>query len=125
VLKVHHLSIEVSDLERSISFYERFIGFVSEMRMSWEDERIAFLKLGGVRLELVQPETFILKTTNTHIAFEVRDVTNLCDRLLGEGFIFKEEPVISENGWKSVFISGPDGDLVEFLEIAAGDSLVT
>ncbi|WP_409347075.1 VOC family protein [Paenibacillus sp. MBLB4367] len=116
-MKGHHFSIEVGNLERSVSFYERIMGFVPEMRLQWEDERIAFLTLGHFRLELVQPETFIYMPSNTHMAFEVDDLTRLCEWLVSESIPLVEKPVILDNGWKSVFVSGPDGELLEFLEI--------
>ncbi|WP_246079379.1 VOC family protein [Paenibacillus piri] len=115
---LHHVSIEVAYLERSVAFYERWLGFTMEARMEWENERIAFLKLGTDRLELVQPETFVPSPARTHIAFEVENTDALCNRLRSVRSVrIEEQPVVMANGWKVVFISGPDGELLEFIEI--------
>lgn len=115
MIKLHHMSIEVGDAERSAVFYERVFGFVPEMRMQWEGERIVFLTLGPVRLELVQPETFRRAESPMHLAFEVDDWDSIGDKLQLEGIRIDSEPIELDNGWKSVFVSGPDGELLEFL----------
>lgn len=115
-MKVHHFAIEVSDLEKSIAFYECMVGYHLEKRFQWGTERIAFLKLGSSRLELVQPERFVPRLSNYHLAFEVEDVKEVCDRLVGDGYSLEEGPFTWETGCKSVFFSGPDGELLEFIE---------
>lgn len=115
-MKVHHFAIEVSDLEKSIAFYEGMVGYHLEKRFQWGTERIAFLKLGSSRLELVQPERFVPRLSNSHLAFEVEDVKEVCDRLVGDGYSLEEGPFTWETGCKSVFFSGPDGELLEFIE---------
>ena len=118
-VRVHHFSIEVRDLKRSSAFYEKLLGFIPEMSIQWKDEQIAFLTLGHARLELVQPSPFIRSPAQTHIAFEVDDLDGMCVRLAEEGIEPDEEVVIAEKGWRSVFVYGPDGELLEFVEAPA------
>jgi lactoylglutathione lyase len=119
-VRVHHFSMEVRDLERSSAFYEKLLGFTTEMSIQWKNERIVFLTLGHARLELVQPSAFVRSPANTHIAFEVDDLDGMCVRLAEEGIQLEEEVVIAGKGWRSVFVYGPDGELLEFLEAPAG-----
>jgi|GEM_PF-243376 lactoylglutathione lyase len=115
-MNVHHVALEVADLERSIDFYQKLVGFKLERRLQWEDERIAFLTLGPARLELVQPDAFVPRPSNVHIAFGVEDLTGWCSRLQREGIPLAEGPADWGNGWRSVFVVGPDGELLEFIE---------
>lgn len=54
--RIDHIALKVSDLDRSMDFYCRTLGFVEVARWASEVpgvDGIAFLELGGTRLELI------------------------------------------------------------------------
>ncbi|QHW33843.1 hypothetical protein GZH47_25635 [Paenibacillus rhizovicinus] len=137
-MRVHHFSLEVQDLEQSVAFYERLLGFVPESRLLLDGERIAFLKLGAARLELVQPAALASASSQseasasaapttgarllqTHMAFEVDDLRAAIDPLLHAGCVLVEGPSLLANGWSNVFLDGLNGERLEFVELKKFD----
>lgn len=115
----HHFAIEVSQLDRSIQFYQQFIGFQVELQTELLGEQITFLTLENMRLELIQVEERTTISHNVHLAFEVQnmsEVIQLCNQV---NVTIVEGPYQFENGWESLFILGPDKELIELIRITA------
>lgn len=115
-MKVHHFAIEVRDLARSADFYANVIGFALTSRIDLNGDRIVFLALGGHRLELVQSASAISPASRMHLALEVEELIPWLDRLPRAGCVLVEGPVRWGNGWRSAFLTGPDGEFLEFIE---------
>ncbi|WP_442601945.1 VOC family protein [Paenibacillus sp. KN14-4R] len=116
-MQFHHASIEVSNLDRSITFYREMLGFIVESQLEAMGERIAFLTLGEFRLELVQPAiTAKIQHRSTHLAFAVHDLQGQMDILQSRNMLPCEGPYNLENGWRISFYEGPNGELLEFVE---------
>ncbi|WLD92535.1 VOC family protein [Alkalihalobacillus sp. AL-G] len=113
-MKLHHLGIETNSLERSISFYKQF-GFKVESKLELMGETIVFLQLEEFRLELVQADSLIDQATSIHFALEVKDVDEVLSNWR-DHLIIHEGPYNLENGWKTVFITGPSGEGIELLQ---------
>lgn len=99
-MKFHHVAIQVSDIKQSIEWYrERFEDFSVE----YSDETWAIMNVCGVRLALVMPNQH-----PRHIAFqaEMRD--------LHEDFMNKKMKK-HRDGTQSLYISDPDGNIIEIL----------
>lgn len=109
-MRFHHYGLEVSNMEESIRFYKKYLGFKEESRMFFGDEEIGFLRLGDFRLELF---TGIDQTA--HICFEVNHLKVVMKRFCDWRKI--EGPYELQNGWQSVFYEGPDGEIIEFLQL--------
>ena len=92
--KINHIGIAVHDIEAAAKFYTEHLG----LELSGIDEvasqkvKVAFLPIGEVRLELLQPTSpdspiakFLEKNGPGfhHIAYEVDDVTGEVETLLG------------------------------------------
>ncbi|WP_257351224.1 VOC family protein [Pseudalkalibacillus decolorationis] len=114
-MKFHHLGIETTDLERSISFFKRF-GFQVEQKVTLMGESLVFLTLDDFRLELTQVESLGESTSTIHFALEVKDLEQSLEKL-GEDIVVNEGPYNLENGWKTVFIIGPNGENIELLQV--------
>lgn len=118
-----HTRIRVSDIERSIAFYEK-LGFKLSRRLdrSPAGNELAFLDLPGNEhfLELCYSPDYKLSVPEDlmHIALGFEDLIATCDRLEKEGI------EIWPDGWREKFRSGqkmgfvtdPDGYEVELLE---------
>lgn len=126
-----HLGIPVTNLVRSVAFYER-LGFENIMTSSFEINgekgSVSMMKRGNMIIELYQlPEKELagIKNRNNghidHIAFDVDDIDTTFTTLKNNSFnIIEESPVFLpfwNNGCKYFNILGPDGERLEFNQI--------
>lgn len=134
---VHHTGITVSDLDRSVAFYER-LGFEVAERIEEEGEevergvgvpgaklRVATLEGPNSRLELIE----YLKPSNgpaphpnngigaAHVCLEVEDVDAAVAELREQGIEFLTEPITHEAGIRWVYAKDPDGITAELLQV--------
>ncbi|WHY86496.1 VOC family protein [Neobacillus novalis] len=114
-MRVHHFGLEVNIMEESVAFYKKHLGFQEECRMFFLGEEIVFLALGDFRLELISGHLGNNKTT--HICFEVSDLHEVMKRF--DDIRKIEGPYKLENGWETVFFEGPEGEIIEFLELSS------
>ena len=117
-LGLHHVSLLVSDLSRSIDFYLRVLG----MEQDHARPDMAFpgiwLNLGGQQIHLIN----LNKTStgsaaghpgrDTHFAISVNDINNIIEVLKRENIAFH----LSKSGRNAVFCRDPDGNAIEFIE---------
>jgi catechol 2,3-dioxygenase-like lactoylglutathione lyase family enzyme len=135
---VHHTGITVSDLDRSVAFYEQ-LGFEVAERIEEEGEevergvgvpgaklRVAMLEGPNSRLELIeylQPSDGPAPHPNNgigaaHVCVEVEDVDAAVAELREQGIEFVTEPITHEVGrirW--VYAKDPDGITAELLQV--------
>ena len=113
-----HVLIVVQDLERSIEFY-RLLGFSHAQTIQRPDDRVAVMKLGEAKIELMHQreglETHRLprKLTDTgfrHLGFRVGDVAVAYERLK-DRIMFDSPPIpiAGRPGRLTVFFRDPDG----------------
>ncbi|WP_462412593.1 VOC family protein [Neobacillus sp. Marseille-QA0830] len=113
-MRFHHFALEVRDLHKSVAFYQNFLGFQEEDRMSFMGEEIVFLILEDIRLELILSTKEIPVERNVHLCFEVSDLEEVLSRFKASRLI--EGPYNLDNGWKTAFFEGPDYEVLEFLK---------
>jgi len=124
-----HVGMVSSDLDRTIAFYCGLLGLKETLvKRTGEGGRIAFLEIGGVMLEIVEPaggaktparEVPITEAGIRHITFRVEDVEAIYETLRDAGVEFTVPPrqaVNAELIRKVAFCKDPDGIVVEFLE---------
>lgn len=116
-MRFHHFAIEVSDLESSIAFYQKYLGLHEEVRLQFNEENIVFLKNNDFRLELISggPQQV---SEGVHICFEVDTVQKVISIFNENGISAIEGPCKLKNGWTIVFYQGPDNEVIEFLQTA-------
>lgn len=129
--KIQHIGIPVTDLERSVPFYQR-LGFetVMESPFDYQGDRgiCVMVKQGDILIELYQfPARFLdaIKSRKDghvdHIAFDVQDIYLAFSKMKNEGFNpIEEGPVFLpfwKNGCRYFNIFGPDGERLEFNQI--------
>lgn len=135
---VHHTGITVSDLDRSVAFYES-LGFEQLERTEEEGAeveeglgvagaklRVAMLKSpnGGLLelLEYERPDESPAVLPNNgigaaHICLEVDDVDAAVAELRARGVRFLSDPITHESGIRWVYAKDPDGITAELLEV--------
>lgn len=148
MLGVDHVGVTVSDLARSVAFYEMVLGDPPVTRAVANEQSVveivgyepielhtAYFAIPGtsIMLELleyrepsgaqVDMETF--NTGNTHVCFVVEDLTHEYARLAGEGVRFRHPApsAITSGvyaGGKGAYFRDPDGITVELLERPQG-----
>lgn len=94
--RVHHVAIVVRSIDTALTFYRDLLGLELEsvMDIGSDRVRIAFLDVGGSKIELVEPTDgttgvarFLAKSGEGfhHVCFEVGDLTEELTRLGIEG----------------------------------------
>ena len=126
-----HLGIPVSDLEKSLLFYER-LSFKNvmnaEFAISGRTGKVCMVKRAEMVIELYQlpePELMEIRSRKNghidHIAFDVDDIEQAFSFMHDNGFtVLEEAPVFLpfwKNGCRYFNISGPDGERLEFNQI--------
>lgn len=116
----HHVGIHVTDLEKSIAFYESIFGFEVETRFEYDGESIVFLQKGHVRIELIKTEDQIMGEDRIHISWQVDNIHQWVESL-GEKQVFPVDgPLFLDNGWQTVFFQGPDYEVIELIQLDNG-----
>jgi len=122
-----HTMIRVGDLDRSIDFYTRVLGFTQVSRSDYPDGEftLAFLRAPGddergPMLELTYNwgvEKYDLGAGYGHVAFQVDSMEAVADRLKDAGVAFSWGPGKTPDGGTTMaFVDDPDGYRIELLE---------
>ena len=117
-MRINHINVVVSNMERSLNFYEGVLGmkrvFEVDLKGEWIESVTAQRKVdaacvflqspgGGARIELLEyrnpkgglvPNNSLAHTVGLrHLAFEVDDVQAVFEKMLEKGTPFLSEPV--------------------------------
>lgn len=137
---IRHTGIVVSDLKRSLHFYQDLLGFKIVRTMEESEEFLEQITgIKGVRLTTVKlaaddgnliellhyvfPEAkentgnSLTRIGCTHVAFSTSDINSDYERLAGEAVEFIGAPRLSPDGKAKVsFMKDPDGTFIELVE---------
>ena len=128
--KIEHIGIAVTNLEASVSLYEKLLGTHCYKRESVESEGVntAFFLSGENKIELLSSLSdtgpiakFIAKRGEGihHIAFDVSDIRLEMRRLKAEGFtLLNDEPKLGADNKLICFLhpKGTNGVLIELCQ---------
>ena len=116
--RIDHVALHVSDIDRSIAFYETHFGCKNYYEhTSGRGFRIAYLRLGDTVLELTHRDDGSM--TGFHFCFETDDFDGAVAAMRRAGIICLQEPHRTdareprEQGWRRVVFAGPDGEAIE------------
>jgi lactoylglutathione lyase len=115
--RIDHVALHVSDLGRSIDFYERHFGFKKYFQHeATGGMQIAYLKLGDTILELTHKSDGM---NGFHFCLEAEDFNAAVAELQKNGVEMVRPPHDTparerrETGWRRVVFRGPDGEQIE------------
>ena len=121
--KMHHIGVEVRDIERSEAFYVGLLDFkkVGEVNFEETGRKLVFLDLGGVSIELLSAPgnmTYLevpeKQAGYKHLALETDDVDRDFARVKESGATVRLEPTtIAAINARIAFVEDPDGIPVE------------
>ena len=138
---IDHLEVTVSDLDRSVDFYTRLMGFDEVIRFDAQVpgmSRISFLKLGECMIELIEMEETKQGEDDPavpgfkHLCLAVEDFESEVERLKAAGVEVKEDAHVltgehlrtvsskvdldMDKGLQRAVFADPDGLAVELLQ---------
>jgi lactoylglutathione lyase len=116
--RIDHVALHVSDLARSVAFYEKHFGFETYSRDHVERQNldIAYLRMGDTVLELTGRGE---NMSGFHFCLETDDFDGAVDTLKKNGVEVATPPhptmprTRREQGWRRVVFYGPDRELIE------------
>lgn len=132
-LRIHHCSISVPDLDASIDWYRKMLGFSVEYRMRLPTGRGSylqgsFLRRGAIRIELFQhpdsqpspedrrdPIEDLATCGTKHMALEVNDIQAAYDYLTSHD-VEVALPITDGGGMVICYVRDNSGTLIELVE---------
>lgn len=116
--RIDHVALHVSDLKRSLDFYERHFGFKKYFQhRAAGGMEIAYLKLGDTVLELTHKSDGSMM--GFHFCLETEKFAAAVGELQKNGVEMVRPPHDTaareprEKGWRRVVFRGPDGEEIE------------
>ncbi|WP_127224009.1 lactoylglutathione lyase [Neisseria meningitidis] len=133
-MRLLHTMLRVGNLEKSLDFYQNVLGMKLLRRKDYPEGRftLAFVGYGdetdSTVLELTHnwdTERYDLGNTYGHIAVEVDDAYEACERVKRQGGNVVREAGPMKHGTTVIaFVEDPDGYKIEFIQKKSGDDSV-
>ena len=122
-----HTMIRVTDLDKSLDFFTRILGFVEQRRHVNEKGRftlvfVACPETPECPVELTynwDPEVYTGGRNFGHLAISVENIYDYCAKLMKEGVTINRPP----REGRMAFIKTPDGISIEVLQRGEGEHL--
>jgi glyoxylase I family protein len=114
VADIHHVSLNVSDVERALDFYAGVLGMTTLPRPDFPFGG-AWLDAGGGRqIHLIEAEP--PRDHGQHVAFVVGDLDATVTTLRDHGCDVSDPRPVGDTGIRQVFTLDPDGNRLEFTQ---------
>lgn len=133
-MRLLHTMLRVGNLEKSLDFYQNVLGMRLLRRKDYPEGRfsLAFVGYGDEAdssvLELTHnwdTERYDLGNAYGHIAIEVDDAYEACERVKRQGGNVVREAGPMKHGTTVIaFVEDPDGYKIEFIQKKSGDDSV-
>ncbi|GAA0819902.1 VOC family protein [Colwellia sp. D2M02] len=119
-MKFLHAMVRVKDLDASLDFYINKLGLIETKRSEYPDGKFTLVylatEIGAPEVELTynwdSAEEYPTGRSFGHLAFQVDDIYQLCQKLQDEGVVINRPP---RCGYMA-FIKSPDGISIELLQ---------
>jgi len=124
-MKFLHTMLRVKDLDRALDFFVNKLGLVETRRNEYPAGKFTLVFLatakGEPEIELTynwgQEEEYTFGRNFGHLAFQVENIYETCERLMKAGVVINRPP---RDGYMA-FVKSPDNQSVELLQ--KGESL--
>jgi len=122
VKKFLHTRMRVSDLEKTVNFYQKVFGLeVTRRHESPRGSKLVFLAVpnSDEEIELTYfPGSGPVEVQEDlmHLAFEVEDMNAFADHIKSVGYEFSDGPTESSSGSTFAFVDAPEGYEVEVIQ---------
>jgi glyoxylase I family protein len=114
-IAVHHVSINVHDVDAALSFYVEALGLTPRTdRPNFHFEG-AWLDAGGQQVHLIKAD--VPPNLGQHFAVQVADLEATVAQLRADGHTVTDPSLVSKN--MQSFISDPSGNVVELHQVGA------
>jgi len=126
---LNHIALPTSDAERCAQFYCEVLGFRLVPRPAFSfDGRWLYRAEAGVMIHLIQveshrPSADPLNTRGQHFAMQSSDIAGDL-RLLAEHGVETVERTLPDRGYRQIFFSDPDGNVIEIGEWPTPEEMV-
>ena len=122
-MKYLHTMVRVTDIDASLAFYCQALGLIELKRYDSEEGRftLVFLAAQGdesAQVELTynwDPESYDGGRNFGHLAYQVDNIYDACQRLLDHGVTINRPP----RDGRMAFVRSPDGISIEILQNGA------
>ena len=123
-----HMAVRVSDIEKSLRFYQDVLGLKEAFRINQPDGSPSIVYLSvipGQFVELfpngrVSPARGDDEIGFTHVCLEVDDAQAACALLRQRGALIDREVATGRSGAKQFWTHDPDGNAIEIMELSPG-----
>ncbi len=112
-LAIHHVAINVSNLDEALEFYEGVLGFVARADRPEFGFPGAWLDAGNEQLHLIEAEA--PPNVGQHFAVRVEDLDAVIAELRAGGLRPSDPSPVGSS--RQAFISDPSGNVVELHEV--------
>ena len=122
VKKFLHTRMRVSDLEKTVNFYQKVFGLeVTRRHESPRGSKLVFLAVpnSDEEIELTYfPRSGPVEVQEDlmHLAFEVEDMNAFAEHIKSVGYEFSDGPTKSSSGSTFAFVDAPEGYEVEVIQ---------
>ena len=124
VRKLLHTRYRVTDLDRTVAFYQDVLGLQEVRRsVSGRGSELVFFKAPGSE-ELIEICKFdgsgpvVVGPDLTHLAFEVADMAAFAEHAAALGYPLSDGPHTTSSGSVIAFVDAPEGYEVELIQPA-------
>ena len=123
---IGHVALKVADMERSLAFYRDRLGFQEMMRLNCDNGALwlIYLRIADTQFIELFPEgegdvaPDARRTAINHFCLECVDLDATADALRQRGIALTVEPKTGADNNRQCWIADPDGNRIEFMQIA-------
>lgn len=119
-MKFLHTMVRVKNVEQSLDFYVEKLGLIETRRVDVPEGKFTLIflatEVGAAEIELTynwdSEEDYSIGRNFGHIAFEVDDIYQTCEKLMSAGVIINRPPRCGH----MAFVKSPDNVSIELLQ---------